>query len=95
MSEPWPNARCPWCDAPTDWRSECPSCLPARVAESVEERERRYLAKLEAIHTPRPGQPADEEVTHPEDDALLLSLLRELGYYRLAEAWDETPKWYA
>ena len=37
----------------------------------------------------------DEELVHGEMDDLMCHLLRELGYEKGVEIFEDTPKWYA
>ena len=37
----------------------------------------------------------DTETAHIEADQILLRLVRDLGYYDLADQYEAIPKWYA
>lgn len=37
----------------------------------------------------------DKEVAHSDADAILMELLRKLGYDDLCDLYEEVPKWYA
>lgn len=37
----------------------------------------------------------DNETAHLEADQILLRLVRDLGYYNLADQFEAIPKWYA
>lgn len=62
------------------------------MKETKEERIARYLAKMEKARGENDG---DWEYLHSEYDAVLCELLRELGYGRVVDIWNDTPKWYA
>jgi len=37
----------------------------------------------------------DEEFAHPDADAVLCDLLKELGFEDVVELYEKIPKWYA
>ena len=37
----------------------------------------------------------DEELAHPDADAVLCDLLKELGFEDVVELYEKVPKWYA
>lgn len=55
------------------------------------ELEKLFVERMQQCNT------GDWEMDHSNADDLLLEFLRELGYTKLADAWDKNPrvKWYA
>lgn len=51
-----------------------------------------YLNKLNAIHNKYED---DVELNHVYSDDLLVDILRDLGWDKLADEYESTYKWYA
>lgn len=41
------------------------------------------------------GHSNDTEAAHWEADMILIKFLRDLGYEKIADNWENIPKWYA
>lgn len=54
--------------------------------------ESEYLNELEAIHD---HHYTDLELSHFYSDALLVKVLRDMGWDKLADEYESTYKWYA
>lgn len=54
--------------------------------------ESEYLNELEAIHD---RHYTDLELNHFYSDALLVKVLRDMGWDELADEYESTYKWYA
>jgi hypothetical protein len=54
-----------------------------------------FAKKMDEIANGDMGKYADEEIRHPMADDLMVKLLKELGYEKGAEIFENMNKWYA